>query len=312
MISFPRIPLLAILAAVALASACADVSSPTHQLTPGGSSRSGGSGSGGGKGSGGGGGGGGGGDTVSGVSLLPTTPPAPGILIRESFGFANGQRPAGDRGSLKGVFVHASLGGFWLEYPGTKSTQWLASGAGQSWNFAACSADPYELPSPLQPAGVSGGCVISDWSDLPASYPTALMPITVPLPTGGYELSMEGYPARIPGGYIAIGFTSSSALSSNLTTSGSLWLRVTDTTRFGSPLHYELRTGSLTSGQVLVSGDAGAVGWNHMALRFSPTLGAVTLSFGENVIGTYPVSMSAPRYIAFEGIGVLDNLVLRQ
>lgn len=230
--------------------------------------------------------------------------------MRESFGMADGQRPAGGKGALKDALIHTTLGGFWIEYPGSKNAQWLTPDIGQTWKFAGCSENALEMPSPLQ--ATYTGCIVSDWFDPPTSFPTALMPITVVLPSAGYELSMEGYPAPIPGGYVAIGFTNSGALNSNLTTSGSLWLMVSDTSRYGFPLHYELRAGGLTSGQLIASGDAGYSGYNPMSIRYSPGTGTVTLSFASAVIGSYPVTIPAPKYLAFEGIGVLDDLVLRQ
>jgi hypothetical protein len=296
-----RPALVAAVVASAALGACSDPSAPFEPTTAGGLSLS--------KG---GGGGGGGGDTkVDGSNFLPTTPPAPGILIRESFGPGPDiQRPAGDKGVMKATYTHTTLNGFWVEYPGSRSTRWLTPETGQTWKFCGGSADAYELPSPLQVS--YSGCAASEWFDPPTSYPTALMPITIALPSAGYELSMDGYPAPIPGGYVAIGFTSSPALTSNLTTSGLLWLRVTDPTRRGVPLHYELRTGSLASGRLIASGDAGSAGWNRMALRYSPAAGTVTLTFAGAAVGTYPVTMPTPKYLAFEGIGILDNLVLRQ
>src|SRR4051812_8496680 len=112
--SFPSI---ALLATVLLSAACADVVAPSR-LQPGSSSNSGGTG-------------GGGGTTVSGVSILPTTAPAPDVLIRESFGMADGFRPAGGKGAAKSVYASTSLSGFWLEYPGSKNTQWISPDAGQ-------------------------------------------------------------------------------------------------------------------------------------------------------------------------------------
>jgi hypothetical protein len=233
--------------------------------------------------------------------------------MRESFGPGNSARPAGGKGVLKPVFASTNIGGFWLEYPGSKNAQWLTPDAGQSWNFAGSSDNPFEMPSPLQ--SLYNGAAISAWFDPPTSYPTALMPIVVPLPNGGYELSMEGYPAPdpgVPGAYLAIGFTNSGALQSNLTTSGALWLRVTSPYPFGVPLHYELRAGSLASGALLASGDGGAAGFNRMSIRYSPAAGTVTLTFDGVVIGTYAAAMPAPKYLAFEGVGVIDDVVLRQ
>jgi hypothetical protein len=289
---------------LATVAACGDVAAPTSSLAPSGISRSGGSG-------GGGGGGGGGGTAVDGTSILPTTAPAPGILMRESFGPGPDLlRPTGGKGTAKGTSLHTTLNGFWAEWSGGRTTAWITPETGQTWKFCGGSADPYELPSPLQTQ--YSGCAASEWFDPPTSYPTALLPITVALPNDGYELSMEGYPAPIAGAYVAIGFTSSGAVTSNLTTSGALWLRVVDTTRFGFPLHYELRAGSLASGRILASGDAGASGWNRMAIRYSPAAGTVTLTYDGTVIGTYPFTMAAPKYAAFEGVGILDDFVLRQ
>ena len=289
---------LTLLAVVATLAACSDATAPTTPLAPASIARSGGSG-------------GGGGTTVDPYSILPTTPPAPDILLRESFGAGpTVQRPASGKGTLKDSYAHTPIQGFWVEYPGAKGTQWIAPPEGQTWRFCGGSDNAYELPSPLQQP--YGGCVASEWTDAPTTYPTALMPITVALPSEGYEFSMEGYPAPIDGGYIAIGFTSSGATYGNLTASGSLWLRVTDPSRFGYPLHWELRTGSLASGQLLATGDFGFAGWNHMGLRYSPAASTVTLTFADSVVGTFPVTMAPPKYLAFEGVGILDNAVLRR
>ena len=289
----------ALLATLLFVGACSDVAAPT-QPSPGRPLLSGGS------------------TGIDGSTFLPQTAPAPGILIRESFGpGVDIMRPAGGKGLMRTDYVHTTINGFWVEYPGSKSTAWIATETGQTWKFCAggdntSTENPWELPSPLQTT--QPGCVVAAWneSDPITQLPTALLPITVALPSDGYELSMEGYPAPIPEGYVAIGFTNSGAVTSNLTTSGILWLRVTDTTRFGVPLHYELRAGSLTAGRLLASGDAGAAGWNHMALRVSPTAGTVTLTFADTVAVTVPFTMTAPKYLAFEGVGILDDFVLRQ
>ena len=293
----PRLSL-ALVASVLTLAACSDATAPST-LTPGSVARQGGTG-------------GGGSTAISGIGFLPSTPPAPDVLVRESFGAGpDFMRPAGGKGDMRYSSAHVTLNSFWLEFPGSKSTQWISSEVGQTWKFCGTGVNPYELPSPLQPDPFDG-CIASEWFDPPTTYPTALMPVTVALPDAGYELSMEGYPAPIPGAYVAIGFTSSGALYSNLTTSGSLWLKVTDPTRFGLPLHWELRTGSVASGQLIASGDGGYSGWNHMGLRYSPLAHTVTLSFADAVVGTFPVTIAPPKYLAFEGVGILDDLVLRQ
>jgi hypothetical protein len=302
-----------VLAGVAVVgAACGDISTPVLPLAPGSSLHSGGSGSGGG-------GGGGGGTKIDGTNILPTAAPAPGILVRESFGPGPDMlRPTGGKGEAKPAYAGTTLGGFWAEYPGSKNAAWITPPeTGQTWKLCAGgdntgTENPWELPSPLQTT--QSGCVASIWTDAITTFPTALLPVTFALPSDSYELSMEGYPAPIPEGYVAIGFTSSGVTSSNLTSSGALWLRVTDPTRsmYGIPLHYELRAGSLASGQLLASGDAGYRGWMHMAIRVSPAAGTVTVTFADAESVTVPFTMPAPKYLAFEGIGILDNLVLRK
>src|SRR3954465_748820 len=70
--------------------------------------------------SGGGGSGGGGGTTA--VNVLPTTPPAPDVVLRESFGMGDqfGGRPQGDKGDLRSPVSSPGLSGYWLRDPGTK------------------------------------------------------------------------------------------------------------------------------------------------------------------------------------------------
>jgi len=294
----------AIALAAILSISCSDVSTgPSSTRLPFDAASSKGGGSGGGN-------GGGGNPTVPPLpSPLPTTSPAPGVLLRESFGLAALQRPQGDKGTMRDISLGTNIAGFWLEYPGSRSTQWITPGTGQAWKFAACSTDPYEMPSPLQTT--FAGCVVSDWRDGVASYPTALMPL--PTSVTGYELSMDGYPAPIANAYVAIGFTSSSAVTSNLTSAGDVWLRVRDLGGHGAPgpLTYELRVGGLT-GTVLASGTMGFAGWNRMSIRVSPATSSVTLAIADSVIGTYHASIPSSRYAAFEGIGVLDNFVVRE
>src|SRR5690349_3551895 len=104
------------------------------------------------------GGGGGGGTTCDTTPVLPTEAPAPGIIMRESFGPGpNVVRPTGGKGCNKPDFVHTALTGFWIEYPGSKNATWLtAPESVRTWRFCAQSTDPNELPSPLQPAVIAG------------------------------------------------------------------------------------------------------------------------------------------------------------
>jgi hypothetical protein len=270
---------------------------------------SGGSGGGGGGtgGTGGGGGGGGGGTCVT-ASTLPTTAPAPNVVLRESFGLANGQRPAGGNGCLKAVTASTHLGGFWIEYPGSKNTAWLASGTGQSWNFCAASVDPNEAPSPLQPSG-SNGCVISAWTDPVVDHPAALMTFTAP--AAPYQVSIDGYPAPVAGQYVGIGFTDSALLSSNLETSAKVWLRLQNGPALNNTtVIYELRVDGM-NGPVLATGEVPFEGFNQMSVRYDPVTQTVGASLNGVDLGTYPLTMTAPKFVGFEGVGVLDNFQVK-
>ena len=60
----------------------------------------------------------GGGTTTPVPQILPTTAPAPGVLLRESFGQADLLRPHGGKGTLRETYIHTTFGGFWLEWHG--------------------------------------------------------------------------------------------------------------------------------------------------------------------------------------------------
>lgn len=249
----------------------------------------------------------GGGTTTPPVGgILPTTPPAPGVLLRESFGFASLLRPAGGRGEARSVFAHQNINSFWLEYLGSKSVSWLTPDGAQAWRFAACSDDPNEMPSPLQVA-YGNGCVVSEWPT--TSHPTALVPFRAP--AAPYEVSIDGYPASIPGGYLAVGLTSSNLLASNLETSASVWLVVyppVDATSFDYP--FQLRTNGL-AGPVLGEGTIVGAGFNPLVLAYDPIAHTVSATGNGQFIGPFPLTIADPRYVGFEGVGVLDNFVVR-
>ncbi len=252
--------------------------------------------------------GGGGTVTPPPVQILPTTAPAPGVLIRESFGQADLFRPHGGKGTLRETYIHTTIGGFWVEWPGSKNTQWMTPNGDQTWKIAACTDDPYEtLPAPLQ-QNYGNGCISSEWFDAVTQYPTALQPFRAP--ATAYEVSIDTWVAPIPGAYIGLGFSNSAVLLSNLATSAPIWIRMTDPLD-GGDLQYELRTNGM-SGPVLATGRAGVSGWDPIALRYDPIAQSVTLRVNGETVGTYPFSMSAPRYVGFEGVGVLDNFVVRK
>lgn len=245
------------------------------------------------------------------VNPLPQTPPAPEVLYRESFGPADNYRPTGGKGVMKGTFLHQTIRSFWIEYPGSKNTNWLASDSGQTWRFCGASENPYEMFSPIQVAsyGYSNGCVMSEWFDPPTTNPTALMPVT--LPSTPYEVSFNGYPAPIAGMYLAIGLTNSPALYSALADTGDVVLVIKSAPPYMNyTILYELRAGGM-DGTLLASGETYFDGWNQMKLRVDPVAHTVGGSINGTDLGVHPLDIGAPRYAGFEGVAVGDNFVIR-
>lgn len=251
---------------------------------------------------------GGGAGTPSIPNPLPTVAPAANVIYRESWGFADGFRPKSGKGTMTAMFIHQTIGGFWAEWPNNKSNAWLVPDGDQTWKFAACSLNDLQMPSPIDVPPFNG-CIASEWFDAVTSYPTALLPFTAP--QTAYEYSMDGWPAPIQGAYIALGFTSSGSLQSNLTSVGSLFLRMEYRLNETGKLYYELRKDGMT-GTLLASGEEGYAGFNPMSLRYDPVAHTTTLTINGVTIGTYPVTIATPKYLAFEGVGVLDNLVVRK
>jgi len=260
-----------------------------------------------------GGGGGGGGGGIQPPSILPTTPPAPGVILRESFGqgastaagtFA---RPQGGNGVLRTVNINTSVGGYWLEYPGSKSEVWSAPDVGGQWIFAAASLNPFEtLSSPLQEPGFNG-IAFSGWSDGVVTTSDLVVPFRGAATK--YVLSAELFPAFLPGSYIGFGLSGSGALNANLPASGQVWLRLTwtDSTVLGSfSGQYEVMSGRT----VLASGQANLDSWNPVQITVDPVAQTFNVTLNGIDLGTW-ASRVTPSFIAFEGQGIADDLIVR-
>jgi hypothetical protein len=266
--------------------------------------------------SGGNGGGGGGGTSCDTTPVLPSTAPSPEIFMRDSFGMGAQSRPTGGKGCNKPVFVHTPLTGFWMEYPGSKNTPWLtAPESGQTWRFCAQSTDPYELPSPLQPVfgtDVMNGCVISDWFDpaqISGEYPTAIIPLQKT--AGAFQASIEGWPAPIPGTYVALGLTDSTLTVNNLQSSAGIWLLIKEVTMNNTVTAYEFRLNGMT-GPLLASGEFFSQTFNRIAVRYDPATGMAGASINEVDLGSFPAGLAAtPKFVGFEGVGILDNFFVK-
>ena len=264
-------------------------------------------------------GGGGTTTTCDTTPVLPTTAPAPGIIMRESFGpGAQVMRPTGGKGCNKPDYVHTPLSGFWNEYPGNKNTVWLAAPeTGQTWRFCAQSVDPFELPSPLQPTTATGdvmnGCVISDWFDpaqITGELPTAIVPFKAP--ATAYEASVDGWPGPILDAYVAIGFTDSTLTINNLQSAASIWLLLRpDQTLSNWVVNYEFRLNGM-AGPLVASGQVVNETFNRIAVRYDPVSQTAGASLNGVDLGSAPLVLAnPPKFVGIEGVGILDNFVVR-
>lgn len=247
------------------------------------------------------------------ASPLPTTAPAPGVLVRESFGLGpDVVRPFGGKGQLKPSNVHTTINSMWVEWPGSKTTAWIAPDLGRTWRICATAPSPYELPTPLQDETLgTAGCVVSEWSLTEPStlHPTALLPFVAP--AGAWTVSMEGYPSVVESAYVALGLTSSALPYSNLESVGQVWLSLRkQQVMVNGPLVYELRLNG-RSGELLATGVIDDLTWNQMSISYDPAAQVMSARLNGQALGSYPMKLATPKYLGFEGIGILDNFVVR-
>lgn len=241
-------------------------------------------------------------------SNMPTTAPAAGVIYRESFGADQQWRPTGGKGTLKYVAASQSINGFWAEWPGNKNVAWIDGDVGQSWKWAGCSLNDQQMYSPID-LDPFNGCIFSaEWNGMTV-FPSALLPFAAP--KTAYEFSIDGYPRPVAGAYIAMGFTNTRVTSKALANSGTLWLKVDNAQNNPGPMHYQLRLNGMT-GPILAEGNEGYPGFNPMTLRIDPVAQTVTLTINNVVIGTYAAAIAPPSYLALEGYGMFDNMVVRQ
>lgn len=245
------------------------------------------------------------------TQVLPTTAPAPDVIMRDSFGLGDLLvRPTGGKGCNKADNVHTDIAGFWVEYPGSKNTAWLAPAeSNQTWRFCAMSDNPNEMPSPLQ-AQWGNGCIASDWFDFVATRPTALVPFTQPATP--YEISIDAWPATAgnPDYYLGFGLTDNSILESNLETSAGVWIELKVPELGSYTEYYALRANGRT-GPVLASGTTFFDGRTRTVLRYDPANQTVSASINGVELGSFQVPINTPRFIGIEGVGIMDNFVVR-
>lgn len=240
---------------------------------------------------------------------LPQNPPAPDIIYRESFGAGPYQmRPASGKGTMKSAYLWEKIRGFWIEYPGSKNTQWMTLDTNEGWRYCGITPNPYELFSPLQvlyTGEESHGCAASGFDETTGISPTALIPFAAP--TVPYEISIEGYPTNFNGTFISVGFTNSSILNNNLEAFASVALLLYPEPAMTN-LPYELKVGAT----VVASGTTEDFTFNRMKVRVDPVNKTIGASINEKQIGTFPIDVGRPRYAGFEGVGLVDDFVIRK
>ncbi|MFL5416055.1 MAG: hypothetical protein ACJ78Y_08665 [Myxococcales bacterium] len=243
------------------------------------------------------------------ASVLPTTPPEANVVLRESFGPGPDlllARPQGGSGGLRNVFAGTDLGGFWLEYPGSKSAVWSTPSTGGHWIFAFASLNPLEaMASPLQPLPFNG-IAFSDWSDGVVTTSDLVIPFRGMATK--YSVSAELFPAFLAGSYAGFGLTTSGALNANLPASGQIWVRLTqiDPVANGADGQYDIMAGN----SVLASGLVNLEGFNPVQITVDPVAQTFNVMLNGFDLGTWAARLT-PSFIAFEGQGWADDLVVR-
>lgn len=257
---------------------------------------------------------GGGGTPVPGATNpLPTTAPAPGILVRESFGPGpEGLRPKSGKGEMRSTFIGTTLGGFWVEWPGSKNTAWITPSGEATWKFTSSVSgndpigNPYELPSPLEVDGMRGQ-VWADVSDGAVSgWPAALLPVT--LPSARWAMSIETLPGYAVGSQVGLGLTDSGATLNNLATAAKVMLLLRND---GTALTWELWQGGGAARVLLATGSTDDATWNRIELVYDPQAQLLTSHVNGVTAGPFPLALPGARYAAFEGSGMVDDFVLR-
>jgi hypothetical protein len=110
---------------------------------------------------------------------------------------------------------------------------------------------------------------------------------------------------------VALGLTGSGPTTSNLMTSGQVWLLLRQNAQLdGFTAEYELRAGA-SGGTVLASGTMYLSGYNPVALRYDPVARTLTANVAGIALGPFDVAGVAPRYVALEGQGWVDDFVVR-
>ncbi|HZX64903.1 MAG TPA: hypothetical protein VFE76_05890, partial [Myxococcales bacterium] len=165
---------------------------------------------------------------------------------------------------------------------------------------------PFEaMASPLQPQPFNG-IAFSDWADDVVAFPDLVLPFRGVATK--YSLSAELFPAFLPGSYVGFGLTTSGALNANLPASGQIWVRLSqiDPVANGADGQYDVMAGNT----VLASGLVNLDGFNPVQITVDPVAQTFNVMLNGVDLGTWAARLT-PNFIAFEGQGWGDNLVVR-
>jgi hypothetical protein len=149
------------------------------------------------------------------------------------------------------------------------------------------------------------GIAFSDWTSGIAAYPDAILPFRGL--TGRYSMSAELYPAPVTGAYAGLGLTTSGATQANLPAGGQISVLLSQVAPFdGANGQYEVMVGR----QVLASGPVLLSGFTPVTITVDPAAQTVSATVDGSAVGTWAAHVT-PSFIAFEGQGWADDLVVR-
>jgi hypothetical protein len=91
-----------------------------------------------------------------------------------------------------------------------------------------------------------------------------------------------------------------------------VWLLLKEVTFDNTLTAYEFRLNGMT-GPLLASGQFISQTFNRIAVRYDPATGLAGASINEVDLGSFPAGLAGtPKFVGFEGVGILDNFVVRQ
>ncbi|HEY5910443.1 MAG TPA: MBG domain-containing protein [Verrucomicrobiae bacterium] len=191
----------------------------------------------------------------------------------------------GSSGATQTVIVDSSLNDCWATAPNLSSARWVAPTGQQipTWTFATAPLDPNEPPE-----GPTNGSIQGQ------GHAAALLPFAPP--PGSFRISADVTPVAESSDWVALGFTSSGAVSDNFVSLGRIWMRLDGHGRY-EVLSYDVFA---NTNSVRVSGTTTLTGFNALRLAYDPATGMV--SGAVNGVAFPPFLTFSASGIAFAGV----------